>query len=66
MTIYGRQITDEDMSMIASYMDDDLREMVHSQITEETTNEDFISMYLDVDDSGELLYILKNEFDFEY
>lgn len=62
MTIYGRTITDDDMEIIASYMDDEIREQVHAEIAP-CSNEEFIKRYLDLDDS--LADILKREFEFK-
>lgn len=67
MTIYGRKITDEDMKNIATYMDDEIREELHSKLAP-CSHEEFIDAYLDKvkfdcdDDFEEILY---NEFDFD-
>ena len=62
MKIYGRTITSEDMSNIASYMDDEIREELHSELAP-CSNEEFIAEYLKRD--PRLLSILVNEFEFE-
>lgn len=61
MTIYGRTITDEDMRNIADYMDDTIREELHSKLAP-CTNEEFLRAYIDRD--PDILDILRNEFDF--
>ena len=62
MTIYGRAITDDDMEIIASYMDDEIREQVHAEIAP-CSNGEFIKRYLEVDES--LADILEREFEFK-
>lgn len=62
MTIYGRAITQDDMSNIASYMDDEIRERLHFELAP-CTPEEFLSAYLDADPDFESL--IENEFDFE-
>lgn len=62
MTIYGRAITQDDMSNIASYMDDEIREHLHFELAP-CTPEEFLSAYLDADPDFESL--IENEFDFE-
>lgn len=61
-TIYGRNITDDDMQIIASYMDDDIREALHSEIAP-CSNEYFILSYIGRDPEFETL--LRSEFEFE-
>lgn len=61
MTIYGRKIENEDMNNIASYMDDEIRESVHSELAP-CTHEEFIGRYLELD--PEFIDILRSEFDF--
>lgn len=63
MTIHGREITDEDMDMIASYMDDEKREQVHAELAP-CTPEAFIKRYLELDDP-EFEDILRTEFKFK-
>ena len=46
MTIHGRKITDEDMKNIATYMDDEIREELHSKLAP-CSHEEFIDAYLD-------------------
>lgn len=52
------------MSMIATYMDDEIRERVHSEMLhgkiEEDDNEAFLKRYLEFD--SEFAMLLKNEF----
>lgn len=62
MTIYGRRITDKDMSNIASYMDDDIREDLHGDLAP-CSNEEFINEYLKRD--PEFMDLLKTEFEFK-
>jgi len=62
MTIYGRAITQDDMSNISSYMDDEIRERLHGELAP-CTPEEFLSAYLDADPDFESL--IENEFDFE-
>ena len=62
MKIYKRTITNEDMKIIASYMDDEIREKVHSEIAP-CSNEEFIKRYLELDEK--FIEILENEFEFE-
>lgn len=61
MTIFNRPITDDDMFNIASYMDDEIREDLHSQLAP-CSPETFISAYLEKDPDFEDL--LTAEFDF--
>ena len=60
-TVHGHEITDEDMSEIASYMDDEIRERLHSEIAP-CSHDEFIYRYLKED--PDFLEILQNEFDF--
>ena len=62
MTVFGRKITNEDMSNIASYMDDEIRERLNSELAP-CGNEEFIAAYLEED--PEFIEILKDEFEFE-
>lgn len=62
MTIYGRKIEKDDMSSIASYMDDEIRERLHSALAP-CTHEEFIAAYLAED--PDFIEILEKEFDFE-
>ena len=61
MTVFGRRITDDDMISISSYMNDDIREDIHSQLAP-CTNEEFIRAYLDSD--PDFSDVLESEFDF--
>ena len=61
MMIYNRPITQEDMDVIGSYMDDEIREDLHLKLAP-CTPETFISAYLERDPS--FLDLLQNEFDF--
>lgn len=61
MTIYGRMITNDDMENIAGYMDDEIRERLHSELAP-CTHEDFIAAYLREDPDFEDL--LRRKFDF--
>ena len=62
MTIYnGKKITDKDMTAISSYMQDDIREEVHSRLSP-CTNEEFLEAYLECDPAFQDL--LEVEFDF--
>lgn len=62
MTIYGRAITQKDMNNIAGYMDDDIREELHSELAP-CEPEEFIAAYLNRD--PDFVYVLENEFDYE-
>lgn len=62
MTIYGRQITQEDMALIASYMDDEIREALHAAIAP-CTPEEFIKAYITKD--PDFLDLLQREFDLQ-
>lgn len=61
MTIYGREITNEDMRNIAEYMNDEIREELHGKLAP-CSNEKFLREYIKRD--PEILEILRNEFDF--
>lgn len=61
MTIYGRSITNKDMRDIADYMDDALREELHSQLAP-CSNDEFLREYINRD--PDIMDILRNEFDF--
>ena len=50
------------MNVIASYMDDDKREEVHTELAP-CTNEEFLKRYLELD--PEFAVLLKNEFGIE-
>lgn len=56
------KIDNKIMDAIASYMDDDIREKVHAELTP-CTNEEFLKRYLELDNDLETL--LKNEFSIE-
>lgn len=62
MTIYGRAITDADMHIIADYMDDALRESLHSELAP-CSPEEFLTEYIKRD--PDIMDILRREFDFE-
>lgn len=62
MTIYGKKITQEDMDVIGSYMNDEIREDLHSEIAP-CTPEEFIAAYLEKD--PDFIDLLKNEFNFK-
>ena len=62
MTIYGRKITDEDMRSIADYMDDEIREELHSRLAP-CSAEKFLLEYIKAD--PEILPILQNEYHFQ-
>ena len=62
MTIYGRKINNEDMNNIADYMNDEIREQLHSELAP-CENEDFIKAYLEKD--PEFINMLENEFEFK-
>ncbi|MBR6163343.1 hypothetical protein IKQ26_05610 [bacterium] len=62
MTIYGRKITDADMSNIASFMNDEIREKLHSELAP-CKPEEFIREYLKIDHT--FLFTLEKNFDFE-
>ena len=62
MKVYGRQITQEDMNLIGSYMDDEIREDIHARLAP-CKPEEFIRAYLEEDPN--FLDLLENEFEFE-
>lgn len=62
MTIYGEPITEQMMTAIASYMDDEIRERVHRELAPCTPDE-FIQRYLELDPDFQDL--LESEFDWE-
>lgn len=62
MKVYGRPITQEDLNLIASYMDDSKRELVHTQFAP-CPPEQFLLAYLVLD--PKLMQILEREFEFE-
>lgn len=57
-----RKLTDELMEMIATYMDDEIRERVHFEIAP-CTNEEFVKRYVELDPDFEEL--LSSEFGIE-
>ena len=61
MTIYERKITQDDMDNIATYMDDEIRERLHSELAP-CEPEEFLAAYLEKDPEFEEL--LGREFDF--
>ena len=62
MTIYGKTITQKDMDIIASYMNDEIREDIHNALAPCLPDE-FIKEYLERD--PEFIELLKNEFEFK-
>ena len=62
MTIYGRQITEDDLDNISSYMDDEIREQLHSRLAP-CSPSDFLRAYIAAD--PDILTVLVNEFDFK-
>lgn len=63
MTIYDNEkITQRDMDVIASYMDDEIREDLHADLAP-CAPEEFLNAYLERD--PDFLKLLKNEFDFK-
>lgn len=64
MTRYGEnfELTNDLMDMIAIYMNDDIREMLHLRISP-CSNEEFLRKYLELDPEFEKL--LQNEFGIE-
>ena len=61
MTIYGKKITQEDMDVIGSYMNDEIREDLHADLAP-CAPEEFLSAYLERD--PDFLKLLESEFDF--
>ena len=57
-----KEITNNLMDTIATYMDDEMRETVHNEIAP-CTNEEFLKRYCELDENFEEL--LKNEFSIE-
>lgn len=62
MTIRGERITQKDMDIIASYMNDDIREQVHRELAP-CEPEEFLARYLELDPGFEIT--LRQEFGFE-
>lgn len=62
MTIRGEKITQKDMDIIANYMNDDIREAVHSELAP-CKPEEFLARYLELDPDFE--DVLIQEFGFE-
>ena len=58
-TIYNREITQEDMNTIATYMDDEIRENLHLKIAPCTPNQ-FLIAYITED--PDFMEFLENEF----
>ena len=63
MTIYGKKITQEDMDVIGSYMNDEIREDLHADLAP-CTPEEFLNAYLERD--PDFLNLLENEFYFRF
>lgn len=61
MKVFNRPITQDDMNNIASYMQDDIREQLHTDLAP-CTPEEFIKAYLEQD--PEFIELLQNEFNF--
>ena len=65
--IHGMPLDNETLSNIASYMDDEIREELHSKlaVSDPTIedNEEFLNAYLEKD--PDFLELLENEFNFE-
>lgn len=61
MKIYGRPINNDDMCNIASYMNDETRELLHSKLAP-CSHEKFITEYLKMD--PDFIDVLKSEFDY--
>lgn len=62
ITLHGKPITDEEMQIIASYMDDETRERLHSKLAP-CTHDEFLLAYLETPDGDALREILEREFD---
>ena len=62
MRVYGRDLTQDDMDVIATYMDDEIRESLVWELAP-CKPEIFLERYLEEDPDFEEL--LKNEFEFE-
>lgn len=61
-TVYGREITQDDMDNIGSYMDDEIREELHSALSP-CEPAVFLKAYLDKD--PDFRELLESEFDFK-
>lgn len=61
MKVYGRPLTQKDLDIIATYMDDDTRETVHAELAP-CRPEEFLRRYLDLD--PDFIGLLKSEFNF--
>lgn len=62
MTIFDRAISQKDMDVIGSYMDDEIRETVHGELAP-CSPEEFLIRYLELD--PEFLDLLITEFNFK-
>lgn len=64
MKKYGEDytLTQEDLDVIATYMNDDIRERVHNNMAYDTP-EEFLREYVEIDSDFE--YLLKCEFSIE-
>ena len=62
MTIRGERITQADMDIIASYMNNDIREQVHRELAP-CEPEEFLARYLELDPGFEIT--LRQEFGFK-
>lgn len=63
MTIYGKKITQGDMDVIGTYMNDEIREDLHADLAP-CTPEEFLNAYLERD--PDFLNLLENEFYFRF
>lgn len=63
MTIHGHAISQKDMDVIGSYMDDDVREAVHVELAP-CSPEEFLIRYLELDPC--FYKLLVSEFNFKY
>lgn len=61
MRVYGRKMTKDDLDEIATYMNNEIREKLHSLAPCEP--EEFLAAYIEQD--PEIMEILENEFEFE-
>lgn len=63
--IFGEdtELTQEKLNDIATYMNDDIREELHSEMAGECTPEEFLRAYIDKDEEFE--YLVNNEFGIE-
>ena len=61
MKVYGRPLTQKDLDIMATYMDDEIREAVHAELAP-CKPEEFLRRYLELD--PDFIELLTSEFNF--